>query len=110
MWSICIQSVIIYYFFKEEKHMNKTLFRESKEQITVDIERLSAMLSCGRAPALQIFKFVRIPAWLKTKPFKQLKAGSFTDDGDIESLGLPDDVVGVVGFVYGDADAVGLGR
>lgn len=34
--------------------MNKTLFRESNEQITVDIERLSAMLSCGRATARKI--------------------------------------------------------
>lgn len=34
--------------------MNKTLFRESKEQITVDIEKLSAMLSCGRATARKI--------------------------------------------------------
>ena len=34
--------------------MNKTLFRESNEQITVDIEKLSAMLSCGRATARKI--------------------------------------------------------
>ena len=34
--------------------MNKTLFRESKEQITVDIEKLSAMLSCGHATARKI--------------------------------------------------------
>lgn len=34
--------------------MNRTLLRESKEQITVDIERLSAMLSCGRATARKI--------------------------------------------------------
>ena len=34
--------------------MNKTLFRESKEPITVDIEKLSAMLSCGRATARKI--------------------------------------------------------
>ena len=34
--------------------MNKTLFRESKEQITVDIEKLAAMLSCGRATARKI--------------------------------------------------------
>ncbi len=34
--------------------MNKTLFRESKEPITVDIEKLSAMLSCGHATARKI--------------------------------------------------------
>lgn len=36
------------------KILNKTLFRESNEQITVDIEGLSAMLSCGRATARKI--------------------------------------------------------
>ena len=35
--------------------MNKTLFRESKEPITVDIEKLSAMLSCGRATARKMY-------------------------------------------------------
>lgn len=34
--------------------MNKTFARESKEQITVDIEKLSAMLSCGHATARKI--------------------------------------------------------
>ncbi len=34
--------------------MNKTLVREPKEQITVDIEKLSAMLSCGHATARRI--------------------------------------------------------
>ena len=34
--------------------MNKTLMRESNEQITVDIEKLSAMPSCGRATARKI--------------------------------------------------------
>ena len=34
--------------------MNKTSTRESNEQITVDIEKLSAMLSCGRATARKI--------------------------------------------------------
>ena len=34
--------------------MNKTSIRESNEQITVDIEWLSAMLSCGRATARKI--------------------------------------------------------
>ena len=29
--------------------MNKTSLREAEEVITVDIEKLSAMLSCGRA-------------------------------------------------------------
>lgn len=52
--SIYIKKAIIYYFCKEEEVMNKTLFRESKEQITVDIEKLSAMLSCGRATARKI--------------------------------------------------------
>lgn len=34
--------------------MNKTKDREANEQITVDIEKLSAMLSCGRATARKI--------------------------------------------------------
>ena len=34
--------------------MNKTLKREDKHKITVDIERLAAMLSCGRATARKI--------------------------------------------------------
>lgn len=34
--------------------MNKTFARESNEQITVDIEKLSAMLSCGHATARKI--------------------------------------------------------
>lgn len=34
--------------------MNKTLFRETDEQIAVDIEKLSAMLSCGHATARKI--------------------------------------------------------
>lgn len=34
--------------------MNKTLFRETNQQIAVDIEKLSAMLSCGRATARKI--------------------------------------------------------
>ena len=34
--------------------MHKTLFRETNQQITVDIEKLSAMLSCGRATARKI--------------------------------------------------------
>lgn len=34
--------------------MNKTLFRETKIPVTVDVEGLSAMLSCGRATARKI--------------------------------------------------------
>ena len=34
--------------------MNKTKDREANEQITVDIEKLSAMLSCGHATARKI--------------------------------------------------------
>ena len=34
--------------------MNKTNLREAEETITVDIEKLSAMLSCGRATARKI--------------------------------------------------------
>ncbi len=34
--------------------MKKTAFRESNNHITVDTERLSAMLSCGRATARKI--------------------------------------------------------
>lgn len=34
--------------------MNKTSLREADETITVDIEKLSAMLSCGRATARKI--------------------------------------------------------
>ena len=34
--------------------MNKTLFRNTDEPIAVDIEKLSAMLSCGRATARKI--------------------------------------------------------
>lgn len=34
--------------------MNKTSLREAEEIITVDIEKLSAMLSCGRATARKI--------------------------------------------------------
>lgn len=34
--------------------MNKTKERESERTITVDIEKLSAMLSCGRATARKI--------------------------------------------------------
>ena len=34
--------------------MNKTLLRETNQQIAVDIERLSAMLSCGRATARKV--------------------------------------------------------
>ena len=34
--------------------MNKTSLREAEEVITVDIEKLSAMLSCGRATARKI--------------------------------------------------------
>lgn len=34
--------------------MNKTKDREANEQIAVDIEKLSAMLSCGRATARKI--------------------------------------------------------
>lgn len=34
--------------------MNKTLVRESEEKITVDIDSLSAMLSCGHATARKI--------------------------------------------------------
>lgn len=34
--------------------MNKTLVREADEKITVDIESLSAMLSCGHATARKI--------------------------------------------------------
>lgn len=34
--------------------MNKTNLREADETITVDIEKLSAMLSCGRATARKI--------------------------------------------------------
>ena len=34
--------------------MNKTLKREDNHKITVDIERLAAMLSCGRAKARKI--------------------------------------------------------
>ena len=34
--------------------MNKTLKREDNHKITVDIERLAAMLSCGRATARKI--------------------------------------------------------
>ncbi len=34
--------------------MNKTLVRESDEKITVDIDSLSAMLSCGHATARKI--------------------------------------------------------
>lgn len=34
--------------------MNKTLVRKSDEKITVDIDSLSAMLSCGHATARKI--------------------------------------------------------
>ena len=34
--------------------MNKTLKRDTNQQIAVDIERLSAMLSCGRATARKV--------------------------------------------------------
>ena len=34
--------------------MNKTSLREAEEMITVDIEKLAAMLSCGRATARKI--------------------------------------------------------
>ncbi|MDE6601278.1 MAG: hypothetical protein K2K90_03770 [Lachnospiraceae bacterium] len=34
--------------------MNRTKMRETDEQITVDIEKLSAMLSCGYATARKI--------------------------------------------------------
>lgn len=34
--------------------MNKTILRETKVPLTVDIEGLSAMLSCGRATARKI--------------------------------------------------------
>lgn len=34
--------------------MNKTLLRETNQQVAVDIERLSAMLSCGRATARKV--------------------------------------------------------
>lgn len=34
--------------------MNRTKMRETDEQITVDIEKLSAMLCCGRATARKI--------------------------------------------------------
>ena len=34
--------------------MNKTILRETKAPLTVDIEGLSAMLSCGRATARKI--------------------------------------------------------
>ncbi len=34
--------------------MNKTISREAKTPLTVDIEGLSAMLSCGRATARKI--------------------------------------------------------
>lgn len=34
--------------------MNKTNLREADETITVDVEKLSAMLSCGRATAQKI--------------------------------------------------------
>ncbi len=34
--------------------MNKTLVREADEKITVDIDSLSAMLSCGHATARKI--------------------------------------------------------
>lgn len=34
--------------------MNKTISRETKAPLTVDIEGLSAMLSCGRATARKI--------------------------------------------------------
>lgn len=40
--------------FEEKKIMNKTLFRETKTPVTVDIEGLSAMLSCGRATARKV--------------------------------------------------------
>ncbi len=34
--------------------MNKTILRETNQQIAVDIEKLSAMLSCGHATARRI--------------------------------------------------------
>lgn len=34
--------------------MNKTLYRETKTPVTVDLEGLSAMLSCGHATARKI--------------------------------------------------------
>lgn len=34
--------------------MNRTLLRETNQQIAADIERLSAILSCGRATARKI--------------------------------------------------------
>lgn len=34
--------------------MNKTKIRETEKYITVDIERLSALLSCGKATARKI--------------------------------------------------------
>ncbi len=34
--------------------MNKTMSREEKQPLTVDIDRLSAMLSCGHATARKI--------------------------------------------------------
>ena len=34
--------------------MNKTKAREAEKQITVDIEKLAAMLSCGHATARKI--------------------------------------------------------
>lgn len=41
-------------FVQGGKIMYKTLLRETNESITVDIERLSAMLSCGHATARKI--------------------------------------------------------
>ncbi len=41
---------------ERSKNMNKTVYRESKQFLTVDIERLSAMLSCGHATARKIGK------------------------------------------------------
>ena len=35
-------------------HMNKTKIRKSEQPLTVDIEKLSAMLSCGHATAKKI--------------------------------------------------------
>lgn len=39
---------------RKDDNMNKTLLRETNQQIAVDIERLSAMLSCGRATARKV--------------------------------------------------------
>ena len=39
---------------KSMYQMNKTKAREAEKQITVDIEKLAAMLSCGHATARKI--------------------------------------------------------